>query len=368
MRLGTSHGSSAPGARRTLVGIGVLVVAIGGPPVASAATLQLSIKADQAISASAVTVKATGTADSPSSCASGTGCELSVFVIRGGSCPADATPLLGDNNLVTFETAQGLPALVGTRPGPFSVTGTYFLNGAPNGAGQAKATEGYTESPWGTFIFCGYLQDAVAVATLTNRRPDELAVSGPGDVHLPQSKIELYSVSCAAPPCRIKLSERAFVRGKHIAGLDRQNLKPIAEGGGEAYTVSFAQSGLRQALLRRTIARYGALELRFAATMTDAAGGRTTATRTIALHAGHGETTSIAEAIAALNHPRPAPERTAASVSGKLGPIAQVPLTAGPFWRFQKTLPAAGFAAGGPPAAKRYIDRACRAIAASLRK
>jgi hypothetical protein len=285
MRPGMAHWPSA-GARRALAAIGVFAAAIAGPPAACAATLQLSIKPEQVTAASAVAVKATGTAGNPSSCVSGIGCELTVFVIRGGSCPADPTALLGDPNLVVFETAQGLPALVGTRPGAFSVTGTYFLNGAPNGAGQGKATEGYTESLWGTFIFCGYLQDATAVVTFTNSRPDELAVSGPGDVRLPHSKIELYSVSCGAPPCRIKLTERAFVRRKHIAGLDRRNLPPIIEGGGGGYAVSFAQSELRQTLLRQTIARYGSLVLHFTATMTNAAGVRTTAKRTIGLHAG----------------------------------------------------------------------------------
>jgi hypothetical protein len=185
-------------------------------------------------------------------------------------------------NTVAFLTSAGLPALIGTRPGPFSVTSDYFLDGSPTAGGQGNAADGYTQSRWGTFIFCGYLQNATASATFINTRPDELDPFGPSAIHLRSAEVTVYSATCAALPCRVLVSVRAFAASRNVPGLAGQQLETISgtTSGGRS-VVSFSLNALNVALLDRTIARFGYVTLRFTTTLTDARGRHSTATRTI---------------------------------------------------------------------------------------
>jgi hypothetical protein len=259
----------------------VAALAIDGPP-ATAATLRLSVQPDQVSAASVVTVTATGTADdNPTSCPAGIGCGLTVFVIRSGSCPAQPAPLVSvADPIVDFLTAQGMLALVGSTPGPFSVNGDYFLDGAPTAAGQGNAADGYNSSPWGTFSFCGYLQDATAAASFTNDPPDELDVLGHGVLRMSYSVIDVFSATCGSPPCQVQLTEQAFAAGRRIRGLDSGPVTSTIASTAPI-PVSLERDVIDQALLKRTIARRGSAALHFTATVTDAGGGHTTAKRAI---------------------------------------------------------------------------------------
>jgi hypothetical protein len=279
--------SADVGAGRTLRRItGVAAVALliaAAPPVARAATLELTVTPLQASHTSVVRVTATGSADAnPSACPPGVGCELTVFVIRSGTCPAQPSLLVSNANTVVFLTSAGLPALIGTKPGPFSATGDYFLDGAPTAGGQGNAGDGYTQSRWGTFLFCGYLQDAAASASFVNARPDELDPFGPGAVHLPVARVAVYAATCAALPCRVRVSVSAFAGGRPVPGLTGRSGESITSSpsGGPA-VVSFPLAVLNRNLLGQTIARKGYVRLRFTTTITDAHGGHTTASRTI---------------------------------------------------------------------------------------
>jgi hypothetical protein len=260
----------------------VLLGGIAQATNALAATLHIALTPVQHTPTSVVRVIATGSADAaPTACPPGIGCELTVFVIRQGSCPAQAAALLGDPDIVVFLTKAGLPALIGTTPGPFAVSSDYFLDGAPTAAGQGNADDGYTASAWGTFTFCGYLQDATAVSSFTNPPPDQLAPAGPPRVRLNAGPLSVYSATCAALPCRIVLRERAFARSRHLAVLDRRDLGSVLDGAAPAggFPVSFPIRGPMRAALTRAIARFGAVSLRFTATVIDADGGRVTAAR-----------------------------------------------------------------------------------------
>lgn len=265
-----------------LVAIGVLAAVAAGASLATAATLELSVKPEQRSGASVVRVMAAGTADAaPASCPAAIGCELTVFVIRSGACPATPTSLIADQNIVVFLSKRGLPALIGTTPGPFSASGDYFLDGAPRASGQGNGAEGYTQSRWGTFIFCGYLENASATATFTNVQPDGLELSGRGSVRLPDLRIAVFSATCASPPCQITLSERAFAGGRRIPSLDSRSPSVETVAGNGPYQVSAPAGSLSPTLLRRTVTRYGSVALHFTGTVSDAAGGRVSAARTI---------------------------------------------------------------------------------------
>jgi len=275
--------------RRVCVVIGAAAIAmmlgaVSGTPDARAATLHIAVMPLQHMPTSVVKVVATGSVDpAPAQCPAGIGCELTVFVIRGAACPPQPAPLLGDPDVVLFLTNDGLPALVGTMPGPFTVSSDYFLDGAPTAAGQGNTQEGYTRSAWGTFSFCGYLGDATAAASFTNAPPDQLSPAGPPQVRLGRGTLSVYSVTCAVPPCRIVLRERAFARGRHLAGLDSPETPPLLDNGTPAggFPVSFPVQGPFRAALTRAVARYGAVTLRFTATVTDAGGGHATAPRLV---------------------------------------------------------------------------------------
>jgi hypothetical protein len=251
---------------------------------ASTATLRLSVTPDQVSGASVLTVTAAGLAGpSPTVCPAGVGCELNVFVIRTGSCPAQPQPLVtAEDRVVVFLTSRGLPALVGTTAGPFKASGDFFLDGAPTATGQGNASDGYNASRWGTFIFCGYLQDARATATFTNRPPDELDVLGPARLRASAAPIDVYSATCAAPPCRVELSERAFAAGRDIPALDA-DLPSTIDRRSSPTVVALPQGALDEALLERTIRSYGSVALHFTSTVTDARGYYTSAERTIVL-------------------------------------------------------------------------------------
>jgi hypothetical protein len=262
-------------------------LAAAAPP-ADAATLRLSVAPAQTPDiAGAVRVTVSGTADErPVSCPAGIGCELTIFVIRSGICPAQPAALLDDENIVVFLTPTGLPALLGTTPEPFTATADYFLDGAPTAGRQGNAAEGDTESILGTFIFCGYLGDATASATFENRPVDQLDTAGPGRLRVTAAGITVYRATCASPPCSVRLTERAFAGPRPLAALGRRELPQITENGSgdDTYVVSFSPALLDAARLRRALARHGSIELRFRATLTDAAGARITARRTIVIH------------------------------------------------------------------------------------
>jgi hypothetical protein len=232
-----------------------------------------------------VTVTATGVSDeNPTACPAGIGCLLTVFVIRSGTCPAQPVTLVSTSaSVVDFLTPEGLPALVGATPGQFAASGDYFLDGAPTASGQGSVSDGYTGSRWGTFIFCGYLQDATATATFTNEPRDELDILGPGRIRLPYSTIDVYAATCASPPCTVRLSERASAADRRVAGLDSTVSSAIDASAASSGSVPVGQTrgAINQALLRRVLARRGSVELRFTATISDSGGGRLTATRTI---------------------------------------------------------------------------------------
>jgi hypothetical protein len=272
--------------------LAALVAATAGlaavAPPADAATLRLSVAAAQTPNTSgAVRVTASGTADEhPAPCPAGIGCELTIFVIRTGMCPVQPAALLGDENIVVFLTPTGLPALLGTSPGPFTATADYFLDGAPTAGRQGNAAEGDTESILGTFTFCGYLGDATASATFENRPVDALDTAGPGRARVTAAGITVYRATCAVEPCTVRLTERAFAGDRPLAALGTRELGPITESGSkdDTYVVRFPSEALDAAPLRRALARRGAIELRFKATLTDAAGGHATARRTIVIH------------------------------------------------------------------------------------
>jgi len=286
--MGRAVQRSLPVRRRALavVAAGVLAAVAATLPVASAAKLRLSVKPDQPSSALAVTVVATGTADgNPTRCPLGIGCELTVFVLRSGACPAKPTArLINDPFIVDFLTSRGLPSLIGTTPGSFSASGDFFLDGAPNARTQGSAVEGYTQSRWGRFIFCGYLQDARARTTFTNPQPDELDLLGHAEVRQRARRIDVYSVLCAAPPCHIRLTERAYAAGRHVPALDDQSLSPLLQSAATydgSYAVAFREGAAFRALLKSAIARHGSVVLHFTGTVIDARGGRAEAARTI---------------------------------------------------------------------------------------
>jgi hypothetical protein len=257
-------------------------------PGAAAAALNLSVQADQSGGAAVVTVTATGSSDEkPTSCPAGIGCLLTVFMIRSGTCPAQPATLVSTGvSVVDFLTPEGLPALVGASPGPFAASGDYFLDGAPSASGQGSVDDGYTGSRWGTFIFCGYLQDATATVTFTNEPRDELDILGPGRIRIPYSTIDVFAVTCGSPPCTVILSEHALTAGQRVAGLDSSVTTAIAAAASNgSVPIEQTRSAINQALLRRTLARHAAVELRFTATISDSGGGTLTATRTIVV--GH---------------------------------------------------------------------------------
>jgi hypothetical protein len=273
------HGRRALTMVAALTAVAALAIEVSP---AFAAALQLSVQPDQVTGTSVVTVTVTGTADNnPTSCPAAIGCDLTVFVIANGSCPAQPAPLVvAQDPVVPFYTSQGLVALVGTSPGPFSVTSDYFLDGAPTAADQGDPADGYNGSPWGTFIFCGYLQDATATASFTNSPPDELDVFGHGEVRLPYSRINVFSVTCASPPCEVALTEQAFAAGKRVSGLDGRPASSTISST-VPVVVSLQRAALDQALLKRSVARRGSVALYFTATVTDASGGHATGNRTI---------------------------------------------------------------------------------------
>ena len=227
-----------------------------------------------------VTVTATGTADANPTCVREIGCGLTVFVITSGSCPADPTVLANAGDIVLPFYSGGQLTFPGTAPGPFSVNSDFFLDGAPTADRQGDAADGYNGSPWGTFGFCGYLQDATATASFTNNPTDALDVLGNGELLLANSHIDVFSAICASAPCQVVLTEQAFAGGKRVRGLDSGRVVSTIEST-TPVVLSLQRAALDRALLKRTIARHRSAELHFSATLTDASGVQTTANRTI---------------------------------------------------------------------------------------
>jgi hypothetical protein len=162
----------------------------------------------------------------------------------------------------------------------------------PSSARIGRATSRFTRLAAAT----GFIGLAVAGSAAADG--DTLTNYGPGNVEAPTSRVNAFSASCAALPCSIRLTKRAYAGGQHIAGLDpttgpaitmTENPVPLTEEqeaeGDEApvFAVWFSPSDLRRSLLVSTLNRYGSVELHVHATITDATGATSSASRVITL-------------------------------------------------------------------------------------
>jgi hypothetical protein len=122
--------------------------------------------------------------------------------------------------------------------------------------------------------------------TSTPTSPDALRPYGTSAMRPPYSRIYVFSVSCAAFPCKIRLTETASARRRRLRRLDRLNgpeiiMNPDPDGG--LFAVWFQRSDFNQYLLASAVRRYGSVQLNAVAVLTDADGSRVTAGRRITL-------------------------------------------------------------------------------------
>jgi hypothetical protein len=97
-----------------------------------------------------------------------------------------------------------------------------------------------------------------------------------------------FSVSsCSALPCRIRLTERAFANGRHVRALDRLRgptiVMPQQPAPGRFFAVWFQRSDFDQRRLSDAVNRYGSVQFRVTAFLTDAQGDKVTARRTLSV-------------------------------------------------------------------------------------
>jgi hypothetical protein len=125
-----------------------------------------------------------------------------------------------------------------------------------------------------------------------------LASYGASHVEVPTSRVYAFSASCAALPCTVRLTKRAYAGGKRIRALEpttgppiemteapvRLTEEQIAEGAEPSvFVVWFSPSDLRHDLLVSALNRYGSVKLEVHATITDATGAASSASRVLTL-------------------------------------------------------------------------------------
>ncbi|HET7048127.1 MAG TPA: hypothetical protein VFI54_07670 [Solirubrobacteraceae bacterium] len=130
----------------------------------------------------------------------------------------------------------------------------------------------------------GAVAGNMAVTTVPATR---LVSFGPGRIHLPYKRIYAYQVSCHATPCTIHLRQAAFGGGHRLWKLRDLEPGPIVmprqPALGQRFAVWYARSDFNQGLLRGDVQKYGSVELKIHAAVTDSTGISTAATRTITI-------------------------------------------------------------------------------------
>lgn len=174
------------------------------------------------------------------------------------------------------------------------------INGLESGVGPFNVTATLENLEPEPYLLCGYFGSSLsASAEMTvgppatpakpaveapAPPPDTLANYGPSTIHVPYARLYAFSISCAALPCRITLSERATAGGRPSPGLGISNGAPVVMNEQpKLYAVWFVPSELKQKLLGSTLKRYGSVTLHVTGTLTDATGKQVVATRTITL-------------------------------------------------------------------------------------
>jgi len=267
--------------------VGFITAMAAASGIASASTLGLSIssttKDDDGFLG--VTIEASGVANPPSDSIDD---ELDVFTASPSSACAD-TAL--DEELDLDSPSFDTPAYPGFA----------FVNGPFSQSFQFDSEISTANS----YLVCGYLSvdsdtgptDAAAQAVANLVPPpskptapvrDALKNFGASSKTPPYFRLYAFTTTCAALPCRIKLTERAFAGHRRLPRLDKTRLPMIVQRSipkKGVYAVWFQRHDFDESLLAADIKRYGAVELRVTGRILDSRGGQSSATRTIVLHA-----------------------------------------------------------------------------------
>jgi hypothetical protein len=168
----------------------------------------------------------------------------------------------------------------------------YLAQGADPTIYEGKVTWWDDSNEWGPGTYYWWATDSsgdaeTPIQSFTIAPLSQLRPYGAHQTTVPYSRLYAFSVKCGALPCRIKLEEKAFAKGRHRPGLDRTG-GPIVTMRSQPrqdqiYAVWFTASDINQRLLERTIDRYESVSFQIAGTVTDALGRSTSATRTVTI-------------------------------------------------------------------------------------
>jgi hypothetical protein len=140
----------------------------------------------------------------------------------------------------------------------------------------------------GVITVCAVSVSFVGQAAADSSTPaDQLRPFGASVDRPPWFPVYAFSVSCSALPCSVRLTERAFAQGRHIAGLDRLHDPAIVMNRqpppGQVFAVWFQRTDFDQHLLSAAVARYGSVQIHMTALSTDAEGNKVAANRTVSI-------------------------------------------------------------------------------------
>ena len=133
----------------------------------------------------------------------------------------------------------------------------------------------------------GVLGSGAVAAGATGTGADALTPYGPARVDVPYTRIFAFRVQCAAVPCKIRMTQRFYARGRPLTNL--RELQPGAilmrrqPSPGQHFVTWYDRADFNQSQLQADLATYGSLTLKLTAKVTDAAGGSASAARTVTL-------------------------------------------------------------------------------------
>ena len=147
-----------------------------------------------------------------------------------------------------------------------------------SGAGRPTAPAAYHMQRGGS-VWTGHPVGAAAAPR------DQLTAFGPARIHLPYTRIFAFSVSCAAVPCTINLTEAAFAGKLRLRGL--RDLLPAnipmrhQPGPGGIFATWYTRGDFNQTVLAADVKRYGSVTFKMNGVLSDAQGGSFTAMRQV---------------------------------------------------------------------------------------